>query len=242
MQPLLAYKEKAIQLRKGGRSYREIIEQVPVAKSTLSLWLKNIPLDQENRERLYKKQIAILSFGPKSQRVRRQNEIDSIQNNAKKEIRLPLSKDAHQLMGAALYWAEGTKRKNFEITNSDPRLIVFMVNWIEKIFGVTPSHLKARLNIYPQQDELDIKKFWSELTGIPLEHFGKSFVKPISTGYKKNNLYYGTIKVYLPKGTDSIHRVYGWIQAVMGDIDSKVKMLEHKWGSLQETKRPVNLT
>ncbi|MDI6733884.1 MAG: hypothetical protein QMD50_00090 [Patescibacteria group bacterium] len=101
--------------------------------------------------------------------------------------------------------------------------------------------MKARLNIYPQQNREEIKRFWSDLTGIPIKNFGKSYVKPFSKGYKKNNLYYGTIRVEVPKSGDYIHRVYGWTQAVLEREDVKVKNIERRWVRLTKINRPVNL-
>ena len=37
-------KAKAIRLRRKGKSYNEILEKVPVAKSTLSRWLRDVSL------------------------------------------------------------------------------------------------------------------------------------------------------------------------------------------------------
>ena len=237
----LKYKLRAIALRKKGLSYGEIRRQIPVVKSTLSLWLKSIPLTEEHRARLYTKKIEVLSRGAQSQKERRKREVDAILTSARAEITTPISFDAFRLFGAALYWAEGSKGKSFEMTNSDPSMILLMVNWLERIFGITADTVKARLNIYPQQNESDVKRFWSELTGIPLQNFGKSFVKPISKGYKKNNLYYGTIKLYVPRGTDMRYRVNGWIQKILQEYQNRITLSEVRWHSLRETTRPVNL-
>lgn len=234
-------KKKARELRRRGLSYKEIRETVPVAKSTLSLWLKNVPLKPEDKARLYTKQIQILSRGAPCQKERRAKEVSEIIDRAAQEITLPLSKDAYKLFGAALYWGEGNKTQKFGITNSDPYLIAFMVQWLDKVLGVKPATLKPYLNIYPQQDEFALKKFWSELTNIPIGNFGKSFVKPPNKGYKKNNLYYGTMKIYVPKGTDFMHVVYGWRKAVLQPLENIVNLTERKWISLKETPRPVNL-
>ena len=212
-----------------------------VAKSTLSLWLKDVALKPEHKARLYTKQIQILSRGTPCQKERRNKEINAIIDRAMKEIALPLSDDAYKLFGAALYWGEGNKTQKFGITNSDPYLIAFMVQWLDKVLKVKPTALKPCLNIYPQQNEIALKKFWSELTNIPLENFGKSFVKPLSKGYKKNNLYYGTMKIYVPKGTDFMHMVYGWRKAVLQPLENIVNLTERKWISLKKTPRPVNL-
>lgn len=234
-------KAKSIRLRKQGLSYNEIRRKVPVAKSTLSLWLKSIPLEARHKERLYTKQIAILALGPQSQKERRKREVEDIVRSAEQEITLPISLDAYRLMGASLYWAEGSKKSGFEITNSDPYFILFVVRWVEKIFHIPAQSLHARMNIYPQQNEDDMKKFWSDLTGIPIQNFGKSFVKPISKDYKKNNLYYGTIRIEVPKGTDMRYRVFGWIQKALKDLEPEVKSVKTKWTRLTEVVRPVNL-
>ncbi len=237
----LHFKEKATRLRKTGLSYGEIRRYIPVAKSTLSLWLKGVLLSEEQKKRLYTKQIFILSKGPKSQRERRRVEVRAIIEKAHKEISLPLSLEAFRLMGAALYWAEGSKTKKFEFTNSDPFFILFMVRWTEKIFRISRKTLRARINIYSQQSETHLKRFWSDLTGIPLENFGKTFIKPANRGYKKNNLYYGTLKVLIPRGTDMRHRVFGWIEAALKNIESRVAAITKRWASLKQVKRPVNI-
>lgn len=234
-------KLKAIELRKKGWSYGEIKKEAKVAKSTLSLWLKTIPLTPELKKRFYTARILNLARGPQSQKERRLREITKIINEAEKKIELPLSLKTYRLLGAALYWAEGNKTKGFEVTNSDPHFILFMVRWFEKVFRISPEKLKASLNIYPQQNEQKIKKFWSQLTNVPLENFNKSFVKPLNRGYKKNNLYYGTIKIYVPKGIDMRHRVYGWIKAVLKDIAPDVELSQKEWKSLKETPRPANI-
>lgn len=234
-------KEQAISLRKRGRSYNEIKKEIGISKSTLSYWLKTIPLKPHHKARFYTKQIQYLSFGAQSQRERRERQIEEIIEQASGEINLPLTSDTYRLMGAALYWAEGSKGGRFEITNSDPHFILFMTRWLEKVFNIPASSLKAWLNIYPQQNELEIKAFWSELTGIPIENFGKSYIKPLTSGYKKNNLYYGTIRVEVPKSTDMKHRIFGWIKATLMDIESETKLIQRKWKRLTGTSRPINL-
>ena len=42
-------KEKAIKLRRRGYSYREIMREIPVAKSTLSEWLRSVGLSKHQQ-------------------------------------------------------------------------------------------------------------------------------------------------------------------------------------------------
>src|SRR3989344_496318 len=177
------------------------MRQIPVAKSSLSLWLKSVPLKPEHRKRLYTKRILFLSRGAQS------------------------------------------KKGACEVTNSDPYLIAFMVKWFESIFAISPKTLKIRLNIYSQQDDLKLKKFWSQITGIPTKNFGKSFVKPVNKDYKKNNLYYGTAQIYVPKSVDNKHKIFGWLAAAFKDIAPHVEQVKKRWYLLTKVERTsaVNL-
>ena len=47
MKNLLKEKRRAIQLRKQGQTYGEIVKQIKVAKSTLSLWLREVEVPEE---------------------------------------------------------------------------------------------------------------------------------------------------------------------------------------------------
>jgi len=227
-------KQKCITLRSRGFSYGEISIKTGISKNTIKYWCKNIVLRPEYKKRLYTKQIDLLSKGPKSSHARRQKEIELINNKAEEKIKSPLSMDAYRLFGAALYWAEGNKISDFTITNSDPLLIQFMTKWLCDMFKLTPENLTAHLNIYPQQDDLKIKRFWSEITKIPLSNFGKSFIKPSNKNYKKNTLYYGTIKIRVHKGTNFRIEVFSWINKVLKNNKIDVEITERKWYKLKD--------
>ena len=234
-------KAQATKLRKSGLSYNEISKKIKVSKSTLSFWLKGIVLKPEQQERLYTKQVIILAKGPRSQKERRSQEIAQIIKKAGEEIAIPISFEAYKLFGAAIYWAEGSKTSSFGFTNSDPYLIIFMTQWLNRVFGISPNTLRAWLNIYEQQNERELKIFWSKATNIPIQNFGKSFIKPSGSGYRKNNLYYGTIKAIAPMGTDKRHQVFGWIKAVLKDIKPTIKVEQREWRAVGKTSRPANI-
>jgi len=241
MKDYIALKKQAKSLRLKGLSYGNINKKIGVSKSTLSVWLKNVPLKEEYRKINYNKRIQNLALGVASQKERRRKEIETIVKKAGKEIELPLSNQSFLIMGAALYWAEGGKTQMFELTNSDPYMILFMVRWIENVFGIKSGDLKASLNIYSQQNEKKLKRFWSDLTGIPFINFGKSYIKPKNKNFKKNTLYYGTIRIIIPKSTDKRIQLFGWIDKIMEELQPKVDNVEVKWKSLKKATRPINL-
>lgn len=228
------FKKKARTLRSvDGLSYGEIARKLKISKSTVKSWCYDIVLSPAHHARLYTKQVEILSRGPKSSHERRMKEIEKIIQDGEREIITPLDINGYKLIGAALYWAEGDKTKNFAVANSDPLMIKFLVQWMDKVLGVPAQRIKAHLNIYSQQNESEIKLFWSDLTGIPIENFGKSFVKPANKNYKKNTLYYGTIKIRCFRGTDLRHRVFGWVKAFLKEIGPSVEEVERKWYKLK---------
>lgn len=234
-------KSEAIKFRKSGKSYGEIRKELGLPKSTLSYWLKAIKLDSNNKRRLYKKQILILNKGAKSQKERRQKVVNKIIKLAVDEIKLPLDENTLKLIGVCMYWAEGSKSKMMQITNSDPNFILFFTRWLKKVFNIEPKNLKVYLNLYQQQDEIKIKHFWSNLTNIPLLNFGKTYFKPLSSNYKQNNLYYGTLRLYVPKSVDLKYKMQGWLKALLHEVEIDVKSTEQRWLTLEETKRAVNL-
>ncbi|OGD60881.1 hypothetical protein A3A71_03150 [Candidatus Berkelbacteria bacterium RIFCSPLOWO2_01_FULL_50_28] len=234
-------KDDAIKLRMKGLSYREIKQEIDVSKSTLSSWLKNILLSPEHKQRLYTKQVAILNLGSRSHHLRRQGEISRIIGSAQNEVSAFLSDETVKLLGAAIYWAEGTKKGTTRVTNSDPALILFMVYWLKRVFGIETSSIRAWLNMYSQQDEKDLIAFWSDLTGIPAKNFGKSYIKPESKNYKKNTLYYGTIQISVPKSTDLQYRIQGLVRGFISTIDPKLKSTILRWEGLRDIQRTINL-
>src|SRR3989344_460467 len=93
-------KEKARKLRKKGLSYNQIGRAILISKSTAKYWCSDVPLTKKDRERLYTKQIQMLSKGSQSSHHRRQHEIYKIMKEAEEEITFP-NQDAYKLFGAA---------------------------------------------------------------------------------------------------------------------------------------------
>jgi len=67
----LKEKEKAIKLRKKGHSYSQILEKIPVAKSTLSLWLRSVKLAKRQKQQLTQKKLAAAFRGAMKRREQR---------------------------------------------------------------------------------------------------------------------------------------------------------------------------
>src|SRR3989344_5942990 len=121
--------EKAIKLRKGGLTYSEILNQIPVAKSTLSLWLRSVGLSKQQEQTLTKKKLEAAKRGGMRKREIRLEMIEKMNKDAAEEIDRLITKDLW-LAGVMLYWAEGAKQKDHNVSqkvcfsNSDPAIII----------------------------------------------------------------------------------------------------------------------
>src|SRR3990167_9065647 len=112
MIPKIQEKEKAILLRKEGFSYTEILEQVPVAKSSLSLWLRSVGLSKKQKQRLTDKKLASIKRGWAKWHQMRVDKTNEIKKESIKEIQeLRVGVRDLWLIGVALYWAEGSKER-----------------------------------------------------------------------------------------------------------------------------------
>ncbi len=209
--------EKARFMREKGKSYNDIKKELCLSKSTISLWCRDVKLTSQQKAALLhsSKRMIAQQLGARANHEKREKEIAFVRNTAKREI-VNLTTGAFKVAGAMLYWAEGTKTQSAAVSNSDPRIIKFMVRWFDKFFQVTPEQFTAHLHIHYGNDENKIKKFWSTLTGIPLKNFGKSFIKPRGTGHRTNILPNGIIKIRVKGvGTENLrHRIIAWSEKV----------------------------
>lgn len=140
-------------------------------------------------------------------------EIDKITQDALREIKA-FDADSFKIAGAMIYWAEGAKTQGTSITNSDSKLIEFMVKWFKVVLHIPPTRLTAYLHIHYGDDEKRIKTFWSKTTGIPIENFRKSFIKPRGTGHRTHILPNGIIKIRVNGiGSEDVrYKILAWLE------------------------------
>jgi hypothetical protein len=80
-------KEKAVALRKKGKTYSEILRIIPVAKSTLSEWLREVGLSISQQQNITEKRKAAQRRGAVARRTQRQKLQASIFAESAAEIR-----------------------------------------------------------------------------------------------------------------------------------------------------------
>ena len=105
-------KDTAIKLRKQGKSYNEISQQINIPKGTLSYWFNNEKFSSSIKQKLIKKTSQIWADNITNYNKNRAKKIQEYhlgnQNRIANDIK-KLSSYELKVLGTALYWAEGGK-------------------------------------------------------------------------------------------------------------------------------------
>jgi hypothetical protein len=219
-------KNEAILLRKEGRSYKQIQETLGVAKSTLSLWLKDIELSEAAKQKIARRvhdtSIKALVTRNKQQTVLAKERAKRIQKEAIREA-ISLQKDPLFLIGVSLYWAEGYKRgangskwKCVDFTNSDPEMVKVMMGFFRKFCKVSDDRIRIQLIAHPNIDIGQAVAFWSELTLIPGNQFIRTYCKISRASQGKRpaiTLTHGTVHIRI-HDVQLFFRIIGWIKGL----------------------------
>lgn len=214
----------ARELRRKGESIREIAKQVPVARSTISLWCRDIVLTKEQLDAL----VVRDRLGGARGRVvaaelakKRKNERVAFNENVGFERIGKISNRELFLIGIALYWAEGSKgvrSERFVFVNSDPKMIVIMIRWLRECMQVSDEDIVCRVGINEvHQDRiLEVEHHWSDITGIPLSQFKKPSFKKVVNKKIYENFYehYGTLDLLVKRCTKLFYEMLGSIDGL----------------------------
>lgn len=200
----------AIKLRRKGLSYTEILKVVPVSKSTISLWLRDIYLNAGQQKRLAKIGELTRYRIAKKKRQKRIVDTQKIIEAARKEVEI-LAKNPIFFPGLALYWAEGDKHggEKVKFTNSDPKMVDFMMRWFREICEVPEEKFRIALHIHELHSPPGIKQYWSRITKISSRQFQKLYIKKTSLRQRRNILYNGTCAVVV-NNKQLFRRIAGW--------------------------------
>ena len=209
-------KLNAIELRKLGYSIKDISQQLRVAKSSVSVWVRDISLTQEQIGKLKGNSYTSQAVEKrrksrlKSELIKRQLVIDAAKNDISKNTMYEL-----KLMGTMLYWAEGGKTQRMvRFSNGDPKMIKIMMRFFRKVCIVQEQKLRGHIHIHPHLDASKAEDYWSKVTKIPSSQFFKTYQKVnISSKNKKNSLPYGVLDVYV-LDTQLFYKIVGWSQEI----------------------------
>ena len=215
-----AERAQARQLRADGLSLRQISEKLNVAKSSVSIWVADVPsppicgpgsAEIAQRGRDYWK----------AELRRRDIARERTKRSAAEDVGYLSDRDL-LLVGAILYWAEGSKDKPYDrrervvLINSDERLIRIFLRWLE-LLGVPRERLRFRLSIHESACIEEAQMYWAEVVGVSPDQFDRATIKRNKASTVRLNVgaaYHGCVIVTVLKSAFLYRQIEGWVRGI----------------------------
>lgn len=218
-------KMQALELRRNGKSIKDIAKRLSVSKGSVSLWCRDIVLSDEQKEHLYReakvKNLKGRLLGAEMNKEKKKQAIEDSKKWAKRILNT-FSKRDLLIAGIALYWAEGSKKNSsgLVLVNSDPEMIRFMHNWMVKIMGVKKEDIHPRLSINESHRHRirKVLRYWSDLLNIPIKNFGNPWYVKVKHKkiYENHDDYYGVLRLGVRKSGILKYKMLSLIEILGG--------------------------
>ncbi|MER6029371.1 helix-turn-helix domain-containing protein [Streptomyces sp. NPDC001851] len=205
---------KARELRLQGWTYDQIEAELGCSRSSVSLWVRDLPKPERKRS---PEQAAAIARKGWEEKLRLR---DEERRRTKEEAKLAigdLSARELFLVGVGLYWAEGGKdkpyarRENVTFVNSDPGMIRVFLAWLD-LLGVERDRLRFTVMIHETADIAAAERYWSDFVGASPDSFNKTTVKkhnPKTIRKNTGDNYRGCLVIKVLKGADLYRRIEG---------------------------------
>jgi transcriptional regulator with XRE-family HTH domain len=215
---------KARELRAKGYTYVEIAAELGVAKSSVSLWTRDMHRVgrisyQEIRDRNASGVSAFWAVESPRREARRR----AVSEAAAAEIGALTDREVI-IAGAVAYWSEGAKNKPYrrydnqvQFINSDPKMIALFLRFLA-VVGIERERVYGRVSIHESADVAGAQRFWQQVTQLPAEQFRKPTLKrhnPKTIRKNTRDDYHGCLTICVCKGGELYRQIEGWASAVM---------------------------
>ncbi len=172
---------EVFELRKQGKTYREIQKLLGISRSTLSEWLKDKEWSKHIRKSNIERNVKI-----GTENINRMNEgrrrmleakYEKVVIEAEQEFEL-YKNDPLFMAGLMVYAGEGdkTNRFNIRVANSEFYLHLVFIRFSENFLKTSRDRIKVWLLLYPDHNIEECLNIWSEKLGIRKSNFTKSQV------------------------------------------------------------------
>ena len=187
-------KEKAFELRRAKKTYREIQQLLGVSRSTLCEWFRNEKwsshikkLNTDNNIKISTEHLLTMNMARRSMLEKKYK---SVEQEAVREFEI-YKNDPLFMAGLMLYAGEGDKMTKgvIRLANTDFFIHKVFIKFIEKFIKVDPKNIKLSILLYPDLNIEECKLRWSQELNIPIENFHKPIV--INGRSKVNRLHFG---------------------------------------------------
>ncbi|BCJ72261.1 hypothetical protein CS0771_18050 [Catellatospora sp. IY07-71] len=205
----------------------DIASRLGVARSTAFQWVRHIPLDSDaeaaERRRAHSRAMTDARWGAhRAQTAQRRQ----LARDAGQAVVGELTEQHLALIGAVIFWCEGTKEKPWRandgrvtIINTDPRLLRIFVRFLESV-GVSRRELTYRVSIHETADPDEAARWWAAELDVPLECFRRATMKrhrPSSSRHNQGSGYHRCLVVTARRRRE----LYWRIEAIIDELDRR---------------------
>ncbi|MFG2979310.1 hypothetical protein ACGFYY_40780 [Streptomyces sp. NPDC048331] len=214
-------RERARDLRLQGLTYDAIQLELGCSKSSISLWVRDLPKPERRRTKEESSAIARRGWD-RTLRVR-EAERRETKRTASRDVGRMSERELF-LVGVGLYWAEGSKDKTYArrervtFVNSDPDMIYLYLAWL-RLLGVEEERLRYSVMIHETADIAGAERFWAHLVGAAPSQFLRTTVKRHNLRTTRMNVgeaYHGCLAIRVLQSADLYRRVEGWWYGIVG--------------------------
>jgi hypothetical protein len=158
-------RERARTLRAESWTLLEIATELGVAKSSVSLWTRDVDFVPRPGNRGHS------SHKPHPLKVKKQRELERCRADADQLISTLSQRDL-TMFCLGLYAGEGSKRDGtVSMANTNPTLIYALLYWLRTHFEIDESRLRCKIYLHDGLDIETATEFWRDLTDIPVQQF-----------------------------------------------------------------------
>jgi transcriptional regulator with XRE-family HTH domain len=222
---------KARHLRGQGLAYNEIAAELGVSKSSISLWVRDLPHpEQLTYEECARRRDAAVAVYWEAERTRREATREALRASARETIGRLTDREV-LIAGAIAYWCEGAKskpgrrRERVIFINSDAQLVRFYLKFLH-LAGVERDQLVFRLYIHESADLAAAQSFWRIATGADDAQFKRPVLKrhnPKTVRLNTGEDYHGCLRIDVLRGTSLYRQIEGWCDAIMSDAAANLR-------------------
>jgi predicted DNA-binding protein YlxM (UPF0122 family) len=212
-------REQARTLRQAGHSLGDIAKQLKVAKSSISVWVRDIGLTDEQLQAFKDEQhlrLVSQNKGAKANRERALKERMALQEMGRERARKSPSKLF--VMGCLLYWTEGAKdRTQLDFVNSDANMIRIFGQFLRQEFEVPDERFTLIIQCYTDDiaEQTTMKQFWLLLLHLP-QDCAVRFVLKHNDSQRYRQLNNGICTIRIFKSREIVQQIFGAIQEYVG--------------------------
>ncbi len=216
-------RRKARELRAQGLNYQQIAAELGVSKSSVSLWVRDLPQPahlspEECRQRAAD---GVRRYWATEGPIR-EAERQAVSDAAAAQVGA-LSDREILIAGAIAYWCEGSKSKphrrqsQVSFVNSDPQLVRLFLRFLE-VAAIDRSQLRCRVLIHVSGDVDAAGRFWLDVSGLLPAQFRPPGLKQHNPATVRKNTgedYHGCLRIDVLGSALLYQQIEGWASAAM---------------------------